>query len=148
MTQEISISRTIAATPEAVWDAVIRAENFAVWFGTEAVEVPLDTLEWDAVPGQRWNAVMQLPDGSAKPWTGEFVEVVAPERVVFTLTDVPDEPDGAVPVTITLTPVGSDVELTLTQQAPPGFGPEQIAAVTAGYGAFVDALVRIVADRG
>ena len=147
MTQEITVVRTFDAPRELVWDTATKAENFAVWFGTEAVSVPLETLVWDAAAGHRWSAIMQLPDGSTKPWVGEFVEVDPPSRFVFTLTDVPEAPEDATPVTITLVSVGEGTELTLTQLAP-GFSPEQWEGLKAGYGAFLDTMERVVASLG
>ena len=131
MTQEITVVRTFDAPRELVWDTATKAENFAVWFGTEAVSVPLETLVWDAAAGHRWSAIMQLPDGSTKPWVGEFVEVDPPSRFIFTLTDVPEAPEDATPVTITLVSVGEGTELTLT--SPQGWGGDVIPGGQAGY---------------
>lgn len=153
MTQAITVVRTFNAPRELVWDVITKAEHFAVWFGTEAVSVPLDTLVWDASAGRPWSAVMHLPDASTKGWVGEFVEVDPPSRLVFTLTDVPEAPEHATPVTLTLVSVGSGsgsgtgTELTLTQLAP-GFTPEQLEGLKAGYGAFFDTMERIVAALG
>ena len=44
MTESFTITRTLAAPPELVWDVWTKPEHFAVWFGTEAVEVPLDSV--------------------------------------------------------------------------------------------------------
>ena len=53
MTTAITVTRTFAATRELVWDAFTKPEHFATWFGTDAVDVPLDTLDWEPVPGAR-----------------------------------------------------------------------------------------------
>lgn len=143
MTTTITVTRTFAAPRELVWDAFITPEHFATWFGTDAVEVPLDTLVWNAVPGSSWSAVMILPDGSTKDWTGEFLEVEAPTRLVFTLTDQPDHPEAAAPTTVLLADTEGGTAVTLTQETP-GFTPEQQAGVTAGYLAFLDTLATVV----
>lgn len=139
MTSAITVARTFAAPREAVWDAFVRPQHFATWFGTEHVKVPLETLTWNAEPGKPWSAVMHLPDGTTKSWVGTFIDVERPTRLAFTMTDVPDEPQGATPVTVQLQEVTGGTAVTLTQETP-GFTFEQREAVTAGYNAFFDTL--------
>ncbi|KRA24419.1 hypothetical protein ASD65_08280 [Microbacterium sp. Root61] len=139
MTESITVTRTFAAPRELVWDAFAKPEHFAVWFGTSHVDVPQETLTWNPAVGAGWSAVMLLPDGTTKSWVGEFVEVDAPSRLVFTLTDVPEEPQNAAPATVVLTEVAGGTEVTLTQEAP-GFTAEQQAGLVAGYNAFLDTL--------
>ena len=86
---------------------------------------------------------MRLPDGSTKGWVGEFVEVEPPSKLVFTLTDVPEEPENATPTTVLLADAAGGTVVTLTQETP-GFTPEQQAGVTAGYSAFLDTLAKVV----
>lgn len=143
MTATITVTRTFAAPRQLVWEAFTKPEHFATWFGTDAVEVPLDTLVWSAVPGDDWSAVMVLPDGTTKDWVGTFVEVDAPTKLVFTLTDVPDQPGNAAPTTVLLADAEGGTVVTLTQETP-GFTPEQQAGVTAGYNAFLDTLAKVV----
>ena len=87
MTDRITVTRTFTAPREVLWNVVTGREQFATWFGTEAVDVPLDTLDWSLVEGERWSAVMHLPDGTTKPWIGDFVEVVPPSHFAIRLTD-------------------------------------------------------------
>ena len=82
MSDTFTITRTFAASPEAVFDAWVTPEHFSVWFGTPNVAVPLDTLTMDVRVGGRWTAVMHLPDGSTKDWEGEYRELDRPSRVV------------------------------------------------------------------
>jgi uncharacterized protein YndB with AHSA1/START domain len=54
--------------------------------------VPITSVSMDVRPGGAWRATMFT--GSARResnWHGEYREVVAPERLVFTLTDRPGE---------------------------------------------------------
>ena len=118
MTTAITVTRTFAASRELVWDAFTKPEHFATWFGTDAVDVPLDTLDWEPVPGARWSAVMRLPDGTTKDWVGEFVEVDRPSKLVFTLTDVPEQPENAAPTTVLLADAAGGTVVTLTQVTP------------------------------
>ena len=148
MTEQISVTRGFDAPRELVWHVVTSREHFAEWFGTDAVEVPLDTLEWEPSVGARWAGQMRLPDGSLKHWLGEFVAIEPPERFVFSLTDNPDEPDVLAPVAIELAEVEGDegqprTRLSLTQPTP-GWPEETRAALVGGYNSFFDTMARII----
>ena len=142
MSDTFTITRTFAASPEAVYDAWVTPEHFSVWFGTPAIPVPLDTLVMDVRVGGRWTAVMHLPDGSTKDWEGEYRELDRPSRLSLTLTDQPGE-DAGEPIVIEFAEVEGGTEMTFTSDRH-GFTDEQVAAVTAGYGAFFDAIGEIV----
>ena len=75
MTDGLTITRTFAASRELVYAAWTRPEHFSVWFGTEAVDVPLDTLSMDVRVGGAWTAVMHLPDGNAIHWVDGGTEM-------------------------------------------------------------------------
>lgn len=144
MTDRFSVTRTLAAPRDLVWDLFTRPEHFSVWFGTEAVEVPLDTLTLDVEPGGVLNAVMVLPDGNRIEWEGEYREVDRPNRLVFTLTDVPGTDPGE-PIIVTFADADAGTEVTLAQPVA-HFDQEQVDATIAGYGAFFDAMERMLAS--
>jgi len=100
--------------------------------------VPLDSLDFVAEPGRTWTAQMILPDGTTIDWTGEFIEVVPNERLVFTITDRPAEPARA-RIVVELTPTADGTRMHFTQETP-GFSPEQQAGVLAGWQSFIDEL--------
>ena len=114
-----------------------------MWFGTEAVEVPLDSLVMDVRPGGTLAAVMLLPDGNRIDWTGEYRVVEYPSRIEYVLSDQPLVP-GLDPVVTTFTEVEGGTEVSLFQPGY-GFSDEQIAATVAGYNSFYDALEKVVA---
>lgn len=87
----ITITRIFNAPPDAVFRSWIEPERFAAWFGGRDVEVPLSSVAMDPRPGGTWRATMQLPDGNAINWHGEYREVVPPERLVLTLADRPGD---------------------------------------------------------
>lgn len=140
-TPTITIERHIAAPASAVFAAWTTPEHFARWFGGPEIEVPLDSLDFRAEPGRSWTAQMNLPDGNVMDWTGDFVEVTPNERLVWTLTDQPAEPDRAQMV-VELTESADGTHLLFTQETP-GFSAEQQAAVLAGWESFIDELERI-----
>lgn len=136
MTEYFTITRDLKAPRQLVFDALTTPEHFAVWFGTSAVEVPLDSLTMEVRPGGAFRAVMLLPEGDRIDWAGEYVEVDPPSHLAMTLTDRPDEYAG-LPVLFDLEEVDGGTRLTISQDRA-DFSDEQVAATIAGYNAFLD----------
>ena len=72
MPESFTISRVFRAPRELVWDAWTLPEHFAVWFGSDAVEVPLDSVTMEVSVGGKLTATMLIPDGPRIDWEGEF----------------------------------------------------------------------------
>jgi uncharacterized protein YndB with AHSA1/START domain len=86
----ISITRTFDAPREHVWREWTEPERFADWFGGPDAEVPLSSVSMDVRAGGSLRATMLAgPSRREIRWVGEFQEVVAPERLVFTISDQP-----------------------------------------------------------
>jgi uncharacterized protein YndB with AHSA1/START domain len=143
MADYFSVTRTISAPRELVFEALTKPEHFAVWFGTAEVDVPQDTLSMDVRPGGAFRAVMHLPDGNLIHWAGTYVEVQPPSHVAMTLTDQPGD-DAGLPVVFDLKAVDGGTELTVRQDRA-DFSDEQVAATIAGYNAFIDDIEMVVA---
>jgi len=140
----IVIDRDFAASPQAVFDAWTKPEHFARWFGGSNVHVPLESLEFEAQAGRAWTAQMVLPDGNTIDWAGEFLTVEPNERLVFTITDRPQEAARA-QIVVELTASSNGTHLHFTQETP-GFTPEQQAGLVAGWQGFLDELEQIVTE--
>jgi len=138
----IVIDRDFAASPQAVFDAWTTPEHFARWFGGSNVYVPLESLEFEAQAGRAWTAQMVLPDGNTIDWAGEFITVEPNERLVFTITDRPEEAARA-QIVVELTAGNNATHMHFTQETP-GFTPEQQAGLVAGWQGFMDKLEQIV----
>lgn len=138
----IEIVREFAASPEAVFEAWTRPESFARWFGGREVQVPLDALDYQAVVGRAWSAMMVLPGGNTIDWRGEFLVVDPPSRLVMTITDQPDD-DARARLEVELTPTATGTRMRMTQETR-GFTPEQQEAVIAGWQTFLDVIAEIV----
>ena len=54
----ITIVREFDAPVELVYDAWTTPRRFAVWFGGENGEIPVESVELDATPGGVWKATM------------------------------------------------------------------------------------------
>ncbi|GAA3208562.1 SRPBCC domain-containing protein [Microbacterium terregens] len=143
MTDYFTVTRTLDAPRELVFDALTKPEHFAVWFGTAEVQVPQETLSMDVRPGGQFRAVMHLPDGNLIHWSGTYVEVDPPTHVAMTLTDQPDD-DSGLPVIFDLESVAGGTLLTIRQDRS-DFTDEQVAATIAGYNAFLDDMAKVIA---
>ena len=81
-------TRVFDAPRERVWQEWTEPERFADWFGGRECEIPLSTVSMDVRPGGAWRATMFCGAGRREiRWTGEYREVIAPERLVFTISD-------------------------------------------------------------
>ncbi|MFB6781486.1 SRPBCC domain-containing protein [Streptomyces sp. NPDC056352] len=140
----IDITRILDAPRELVFEAWTTPEHFAAWYGGDA-EVPLDRVSMDVRPGGTWSLVIVVP-GTEMPFHGVYREVVAPERLVFTLKDAtaPDDIEGEV-VTVTFTDRGDKTTEMVFQQRGGNLTAEQYAAAEDGWEAFFDALVNRLA---
>src|SRR5215204_3852325 len=86
----ISIIRVFDAPRERVWREWTEPERFADWFGGTDSEVPLSSVSMDVTAGGAWRAMMfSGPDRRESRWTGEYQEVIEPERLVLTVSDQP-----------------------------------------------------------
>ena len=87
----ISITRVLDAPPERVWREWTEPERFADWFGGEA-EVPLASVSMDVRKGGTWRLTMFAgPERRELHWKGEYLEVLEPGRLVFTISDQPGD---------------------------------------------------------
>src|SRR6266498_2093099 len=102
----IEVTRVFDAPREHVWNEWTEPESFADWFGGPQSEVPLSTVSMDVRPGGRWRATMFAgPARQEIQWKGEYLEVVKPERLVFTVSDQPGDERYEL-VTVVLTDLG------------------------------------------
>ena len=133
----ITITRVFDAPRERVWQEWTEPARFADWFGGPASEVPLSSVVMDVRTGGAWRLTMFAGPGRREiRWSGEYREVAVPERLVFTLTDQPDEDEVHV-VTVVLADLGDGrTEMRFEQRG--RMPPEQVEAAGAGWGGFFD----------
>ncbi len=141
MTDGIAISRVFNVPRDRVFAAWTEPERFARWFGGHDVEVPVESVTLDAHPGGAWSATMDVPGGQEIAWAGEYLEITAPERLVFTLSDGPDDREV---VTVTLMAVEGGTEMTF-QQNGGHLTAEQYEEARGGWEIFFDAMSEGVA---
>ncbi len=82
MGKEFVITRDFDAPRELVFRAWTEAGHLARWWGPRGFTNP--ACDWVAQPGKAIYVVMRAPNGTDYPMGGEFREITAPERLVFT----------------------------------------------------------------
>lgn len=114
----LTITRVFDAPRQLVWREWTEPTRFADWFGGPDVEVPVSTVEIDLVPGGAWTATTLAggPQRCDTRWEGEYVEIVEPERLVFTIRRLPGAPTPEL-VTVVLADLGGgQTKMLLRQQ--------------------------------
>jgi uncharacterized protein YndB with AHSA1/START domain len=131
----VDVERRIAASPEEVFIYLTDPEKYTRWKGQEA--------ELDPRPGGRYRVRMG-PDAVA---LGEYVEVEAPTRVVFTWgwEGSGDVPPGSTTVEITLREDGDGTLLRLRHT---GFSSDGDADLhREGWEMYLGRLLEVIATR-
>jgi uncharacterized protein YndB with AHSA1/START domain len=130
------ITRVFDAPRERVWGEWTEPEPFADWFGGHESDVPISSVSMDVRPGGAWRATMfGGPDRREIHWKGEYLEVVAPERLVFTVSDKLDEVYEL--VTVVLNDLGDGrTEMVFEQRG--HMRPEDYDRAQQGWGTFFD----------
>lgn len=103
----ITITRVFDAPRHIVWKEWTEPARFADWFGGEEVEVPLSTVSIDLIPGGAWTATTLSYGPGCRDirWHGEYLEIIEPERLAFTLCGLLGE-DYVDQVTVSLADLG------------------------------------------
>ena len=81
----VVIERSFDAPIDLIWLMWTDPDHFKEWYGPDGASIPLATMDV-RVGGSRLVCMeMQTPQGPMKMWfTGEYLEVVANTRLVFT----------------------------------------------------------------
>jgi uncharacterized protein YndB with AHSA1/START domain len=143
----VVITRIFSAPRELVWKCWTDGQHMAQWFGPRGFTTPV--CEIDAKVGGRLRIVMRAPDGAEYPMKGEFLEVVAPERLVYTNIAVDKSGNHLLEgeTTIILTEQDGKTTLTLTAHAVGKVpaAPQMLAGMEAGWTQSIDKLEALVA---
>jgi uncharacterized protein YndB with AHSA1/START domain len=146
MPDGITIKRVFDASQEEVWREWVEPERFADWFGAEDGEVPLSTVSMDVRPGGALRLTMFAgPERREIRWKGEYQEVEPPERLVFTISDQPDEVYAL--VTVILSDLGNGKTEMLFEQR--GLlPPEMYERAAQGWSTFFDRIAERLGGLG
>lgn len=151
--QEVVITRVFDAPRELVFKAWTDPEHLVHWFAPNGCTIHF--REIDLRPGGAFHSCVRIPDGKGCWCAGVYREIVAPERIVFTMAIAdeegnllgpveagmdPDWPRETV-VTVTFAEHGGQTRLTLHQTV-----SESLAKRTGAYPSWLQMLDRLAAD--
>ena len=144
-TGELTYTRVFDAPRELVFRCMLEPEHLTHFWGPAGVSTPRETIKIDARPGGLFETVMvNDSDGTRYPTRAVYVEIVAPERIVWT------EPDSGVTTTSTFRDLGGErTELEIRQaNAPAGFrSPEARAGFATSLDRFAAYLEKLGGSR-
>jgi uncharacterized protein YndB with AHSA1/START domain len=144
-TGELTYTRVFDAPRELVFRCMLEPEHLTHFWGPAGVSTPLETIKVDAHPGGVFETVMvNDSDGSRYPTRAVYVEIVEPERIVWT------EPDSGVTTTSTFRDLGRErTELEIRQaNAPAGYrSPEARAGFATSLDRFATYLEKLGGSR-
>jgi len=126
----VVIERIFDAPVEIIWQMWTQPEHFKKWYGPNGFSVPVAEMDV-RVGGKRLVCMeMQKPDGGMKMWTtGEHIEIVPNERLVY--TESPADENGDVitmsgfdrptttEVTVLLEDLGGRTKMVMTHAGVP-----------------------------
>jgi uncharacterized protein YndB with AHSA1/START domain len=142
---EIRLTRLFDAPRALVFDAMTKPEHVKQWWGRLGEGDSVPVCEIDLRPGGAWRFVNRHPKGEAV-YYGEYVEVVRPDRLVFTeiFADFPDSPSV---VTSVFTEEDGKTRLTATVRYPSKDVRDMVMAtgMARGAGISYDRLEELVA---
>jgi uncharacterized protein YndB with AHSA1/START domain len=100
---EATYTRVYDAPRELVFRCMIEAEHLTHFWGPVGVTTPIENIKVDPRPGGVFETIMvNDADGAEYPMRAVFVEVVEPERIVFTEAGV----EGGMTTSSTFTDLG------------------------------------------
>jgi uncharacterized protein YndB with AHSA1/START domain len=128
----VVIERTFEAAADLIWQMWTDPEHFKQWYGPTGFTVPV--ADMDLRVGGKRLICMASPDGSMKMWTtGEYVEIVPKERLVYTESPADENgnvvspsamgmPDGypaTTEITVLLEDLGGRTKMVMTHAGVP-----------------------------
>jgi uncharacterized protein YndB with AHSA1/START domain len=125
----VVIERTFDAPVELIWQMWTVPEHFATWYGPSGATIPVARLDVRAGGTRLVRMDVTTPNGPMRMWfTGQYLEVVENERLVFTEsicdengnvlsaaeTGMPEDHPTTTEVRVQLEDVGGRTKMILT----------------------------------
>lgn len=137
----IRLDRFIKAPPERVFDAWVRPELLAKWFGPSP-DFPMASCEVDARVGGKYRLELNDPEGKTHVVFGVYRVVDRPTLLSMTWAwESPGWKDKESRITVEFTPEGDGTRLVLTQVAL--LDAEAVKNHTEGWNGGLDRLVEL-----
>jgi uncharacterized protein YndB with AHSA1/START domain len=81
----VVMERSFDAPIGLIWKMWTDPEHFKAWYGPSGATIPVAKMDVRAGGARLFCMEMQTPNGAMQMWfTGEYLEVVEPERLVYT----------------------------------------------------------------
>ena len=110
----LRLRSVLAATRARIFQALTTPADLAAWWGPEGFGTT--EMDLDLRVGGRYRFTMRPPEGEAFHLAGEFLEIDAPSRLVYSFRwEEPDPDDRTTTVTLSLRALGEATEVSLTQ---------------------------------
>lgn len=129
------IERVYDAPRALVYKAWTDPKHVAEWWGPHGFTNPV--VNFDVRPGGTMYIAMTAPDGTVYPNKGVFLEVVEPERLVFTGSAFQDENGGSLMedrTTVTFIDLGEQTKVILEAVVTKLVDNPDVLAAVAGMG--------------
>jgi uncharacterized protein YndB with AHSA1/START domain len=142
----VRLSRTFDASQAVLWRMWTDPDEFAAWYGPDGATVRVTVMDVRPGGSRRVGMEVMTPGGPANMWfTGEFREVVEPDRLVYTeaVSDesgVVADPHGVTEVEVELYDEGGRTTVVVTHHGIPAGSPG-----AAGWAMALDHLAVLVA---
>ncbi|PHQ59664.1 MAG: activator of HSP90 ATPase [Maribacter sp.] len=78
----ITLKRTFDAPLKLVWQAWTQPEHIAHWWGPKGMNLKI--VEHDFKVGGKWKYTMEMPNGNEFISEGEYLEIVALQKIIST----------------------------------------------------------------
>jgi uncharacterized protein YndB with AHSA1/START domain len=140
----LQMRRVLRAPPSIVFRALTEPVELAKWWGPTGFTTP--SVASDLRVGGRYRIAMQPPEGELFYLTGEFREIDAPARLVYTFRwEDPTPDDRETVVTLSLRELDNGTELDFAQGM---FATEERRALhDQGWSDSFDKLEKLMSSR-
>ena len=138
MTDSVVIERHFDAPVELVWKMWTESEHFAAWYGPTGATTPVAKMNVRVGGSRHICMAMETPNGPMQMWfVGEFLKIVANERLVYTEAmsvedgnvispaqmGMPEGHPETTQVIVELEPVDGKTKMTMTHIGVPADSP-------------------------
>ncbi len=142
----VRVSRVVPAPRDRVFEAWTDPRAVERWWGRPEGAAVVVT-EMDARPGGSFRIVTDAGGGGVLPATGTYLEVVAPERIVFLFAwehplPLPGGDAGPARVTVELRDLGESTEVVVIHEGQPS--PEMHGFHATGWTWSLDGLAEVL----
>ena len=101
----------------------------------------------DVREGGAWSGTMIVPEGHEIPWSGRYLEVIEPGRLVIAVSDEVVLGEEYVVMTVTLTDLGDKTEMILRQSGG-HLTDDQYEQAREGSATFIERMAELVERKG